>query len=69
MVEVDVSDKGVGGVLSQRMAEDKKLHFCAFFSCRLTPAEENYDVGNRELLAVVLALQDWLEGAVVLYIV
>ncbi|KAI3358929.1 hypothetical protein L3Q82_015322 [Scortum barcoo] len=37
-----------------------------FFSRRLTPAERNYDVGNRELLAVVLALQEWrhwLEGA------
>lgn len=34
---------------------------------QLTPVEENYDVGNRELLAVGLALQEWhhwLEGAV-----
>lgn len=32
----------------------------------LSPVEQNYDVGNRELLAVVLALQewrDWFEGA------
>ncbi|KAI4905114.1 hypothetical protein NFI96_020918 [Prochilodus magdalenae] len=33
---------------------------------RLTPAERNYDVGDRELLAIKLALEEWrhwLEGA------
>lgn len=38
---------------------------CTFFSSHLSPAERNYDVGNQELLAVVLALQEWrhwLEG-------
>ncbi len=66
VVEVDASDSGVGAVLSQHLPTDNKLHPCAFFSRRLTPAESNYDVGNRELLAVVLALQEWrhwLEGA------
>lgn len=65
-VEVDASDSGVGAVLSQRSPADHKLHPCAFFSRHLTPAERNYNVGNRELLAVVLALQEWrhwLEGA------
>lgn len=27
--------------------------------CRLSPAKQNYDVGNPELLAVVLAFQEW----------
>ena len=66
VVEVDASDSGVGGVLSQRSADDQKLHPCAFFSRRFLPAERNYDVGNRELLAVVAALEEWrhwLEGA------
>ena len=30
-----------------------------FFSHCLSPAEKNYDVGNRELLAVKLALEEW----------
>ena len=65
VVEVDASDVGVGAVLSQRVASDQKLHPCAFFSRRLSPAERNYDIGNRELLAVKLALEEWrhwLEG-------
>jgi len=65
VVEVDASDVGVGAILSQRSGENQKLHPCAFFSRRLSPAERNYDVGNRELLAVKLALEEWrhwLEG-------
>lgn len=65
VLEVDASDMGVGAILSQRATDSQKLHPCAFFSRRLTPAERNYDVGNRELLAVKLALEEWrhwLEG-------
>uniref|UniRef100_A0A8D0AE73 Chromo domain-containing protein n=1 Tax=Sander lucioperca TaxID=283035 RepID=A0A8D0AE73_SANLU len=66
IVEVDASDSGVGAVLSQRSPSDQKLHPCAFFSKKLSPAERHYDVGNRELLAVKLALEEWrhwLDGA------
>lgn len=65
VVEVDASDVGVGAVLSQQSPDTHKLHPCAFFSKRLTPAERNYHVGDRELLAVKLALEQWrhwLEG-------
>lgn len=58
VVEVDASDLRVGAVLSQRAA-DNKLHPCTFFSRRLSSTERNYDVGNRELLAVKLALEEW----------
>ncbi len=52
-----MSEVGVGAVLSQRSSSDEKIHPCAFFSHRLTPMERNYDIGNRELLAVKLALE------------
>ena len=66
VVEVDASNDGVGAVLSQRSEKDCKMHPCAFLSRRRSRAERNYDVGNRELLAVKLALEEWrhrLEGA------
>ncbi|XDV37360.1 hypothetical protein PO909_006967 [Leuciscus waleckii] len=72
VVEVDASEVGVGAVLSQRSSTDDKMHPCAFFSHRLSPAERNYDIGNRELLAVKLALEEWrhwLEGSGVPFIV
>ncbi|KAK3511977.1 hypothetical protein QTP70_027656 [Hemibagrus guttatus] len=53
VVEVDASSSGLGAVLSQRHSN-------------LTTAEVNYDVGNRELLAIKAALEEWrhwLEGA------
>ncbi|KAL0161945.1 hypothetical protein M9458_041341, partial [Cirrhinus mrigala] len=58
-VEVDASTTGVGVVLSQAVGEPPLLHPCAFYSRKLSPAEQNYDVGNGELLAIKLALEEW----------
>ncbi|KAK3542448.1 hypothetical protein QTP86_025890 [Hemibagrus guttatus] len=66
VVEVDASSSGLGAVLSQRHGEPGKLYPCAFYSRKLTTAKANYDVGNRELLAIKAALEEWrhwLEGA------
>ncbi|KAI2645046.1 Transposon Tf2-9 polyprotein [Labeo rohita] len=66
IVEVDASSTGIGAVLSQRQGQPSKTYPCAFYSHKLSPAEKNYDVGNRELLAMKLALEEWrhwLEGA------
>ncbi|KAI2655938.1 Transposon Tf2-9 polyprotein [Labeo rohita] len=66
VVEVDVSDCGIGAILSQRHGQPGKLHPCAFYSRKLTSAERNYDVGNKELLSMKAAIEEWrhlLEGA------
>lgn len=34
------------------------LHPCAYFSKKMSPAEQNYDIGNCELLAIKLALEE-----------
>ncbi|KAI2657384.1 Transposon Tf2-6 polyprotein [Labeo rohita] len=59
VVEVDASTTGVGAVLSQHHGTPPRLHPCAYFSRKLSPAERNYDIGNRELLAIKLALEEW----------
>ena len=72
ILEVDASEVGIGAILSQRSQDDDKLHPCAFYSRRLSPAERNYDVGNRELLAIHDALKEWrhwLEGATLPFVV
>jgi hypothetical protein len=64
IVEVDSSDYVQGGVLSQK-GDDGLLHPVAFFSKKLTPAECNYEIYDKELLAIVGAFEQWrpeLEG-------
>lgn len=48
IVQVDASDVLVGPVLSQRRSADGKLHPCAVLSQKLSAAESNYDIGDRE---------------------
>lgn len=63
-MEVDASDFATGGELSQ-VAEDGKRHPIAFISKSLAPAERNYDIYDKELLAIIRAFQEWrhhLEG-------
>lgn len=45
IVEVDTSNTGVGGVLSQHFS-DGKIYPCAFVSRSLSSAECNYDIGE-----------------------
>ena len=55
----DACDHGVGALLMQ------DGHPCCFLSKKFSPAEANYTTGEKELLAVVYALQEWrcyLEG-------
>ena len=37
---------------------DGKIHPCAYFSRHLSPAERNYAMGDRELLALKMALEE-----------
>ena len=67
-VEVDASDSAIGAVLSQRAGDKELLHPCAYFSRQMSPAEKNYDIGNKELLAIKEAFSEWrhlLEGATI----
>ena len=57
-VEADASNFATGAVLSQQAA-DGKWHPVAFFSKSLNEAERNYEIYDKELLAIMLALEEW----------
>lgn len=57
-VETDVSGHAVGGVLSQR-DDNGSWRPCTYFSKRMTPAEANYPIFDKELLAIVRCLEGW----------
>src|SRR5690606_8150880 len=64
VIEADASDFAIGAVLS--IVIDKRLHPVAFTSRKLNPAEINYEIYDKEMLAIVAAFDLWrhyLEGA------
>ena len=56
-VEVDTSGHAIGEVLSQEQ-EDKQKPI-AFLSRTMSPVERNYKIYDKELLAIVKALDKW----------
>jgi hypothetical protein len=58
VVETDASDFVSGGVLSQP-DEENVLHPVAYFSKKHSPAECNYEIYDKELLAIVRAFEEW----------
>ena len=63
-LEVDASGYATGGVLLQQL-EDGRWHPIAFRSESMVEAERNYEIYDKEMLAVIRGLEDWrhyLEG-------
>jgi len=57
-VEVDVSNYATGGVLSMKDS-DELWRPVAFISKSLSNTERNYEIYNKEMLAVVRCLEAW----------
>ncbi len=57
MVEADTSEGAVGAVLSQK--QNGVWQPMAFMSKSLSAMERNYKIYNKELLAIMLALDEW----------
>ncbi|MBW0529093.1 hypothetical protein O181_068808, partial [Austropuccinia psidii MF-1] len=53
----DASDYALGAVLSQ--VNDSGKNPIEFYSCKLLPAELNYEIHDKELLGIVWALKSW----------
>ena len=65
-IKADSSDFATGAVLLQVSAEDEKWHPVAFLLKALSPVEWNYKIHDKEMLAIIRALQEWrhfVEGA------
>ena len=64
-IEVDVSDYATGGVLSME-CKDGLWRPVAFLSKSLNEMERNYEIHDKEILAIIRELENWrylLEGA------
>ena len=67
IVETDASDYAIAAVLSQEDPNDHLLHPVAYFSRSMAPAELNYEIYDKELLAIFAGFRHWrayLEGSV-----
>jgi len=57
-VEVDASDYAMGGVLSME-GEDGRWRPVAFLSKSLNETERNYEIHDKEMLAIIRGLETW----------
>ena len=65
-LETNASDFALGAILLQ-MEVNKKLHPVAFYSQKFFAVEINYEIHDKELLAIVDSFQEWrhfLKGVV-----
>ena len=64
MVKTDASDRVVAGIFSQQHS-DTEWYSVAYFSKTMAPAECNYEIHDKEMLAIICSLKQWrpeLEG-------
>ncbi len=66
IVGTDASDYAESGIIFQTDPEGNDIYPIAFFSRKMAPAKLNYEIYDKELLAIYMAFQQWrcyLEGA------
>jgi len=57
-IEIDSLDFATGAVLSQQSTKDRKWHPIAFYSKSLFSIERNYEIHNKEMLAIIHVLEE-----------
>jgi len=65
IIEIDTSDFALGAILSHK-DDENRLHPVVFHSRKFQPTEINYEIHDKELLAVVDTFKHWrhyCEGA------
>ena len=64
IIECNASDFAISAILSQEV--EGRLHLVSFHSTRMNKHEINYEIHDKELLAITSAFKEWrryLEGA------
>jgi len=56
-VEIDASDFALKACLLQKYS--KVWHPVAYYNRKMTPPKLNYNIYNKELLGIVIALKEW----------
>ncbi len=56
-IETDASDLAIGACITQQ--HEGRWHPLAYHSRKMTPAEQGYDIHDKELLAIVEAVKVW----------
>ena len=70
-VKINLLDFILGTYIVQKY-KDKIWHPVAYYSKKLTPPKLNYDIYNKELLAIIAVLKEWrafLQGITELFII
>ncbi len=57
-LKMNTSDKAIKTCISQS-DNKKRLHFIAYYSCKLTVAELNYEIHDKKLLTIVNFFKQW----------
>ena len=57
-VKAGISDFATGGVLSMK-CEDEKQRLVTYISKSLNEAKRNYEIHNKEMLAIIRYLETW----------
>ncbi|CAA93236.1 retrotransposable element/transposon Tf2-type [Schizosaccharomyces pombe] len=58
LLETDASDVAVGAVLSQKH-DDDKYYPVGYYSAKMSKAQLNYSVSDKEMLAIIKSLKHW----------
>ena len=58
-IEADSFNFATGAVLSQQSPTDGRWYLVVFYSKLLSLVEQNYEIYNKEILAIIWALEEW----------
>jgi len=58
-IKANSSDFASRAILSQQLPGEEKWHPVAFYSKSLSPVERNYEIHDKEMLAIIYTLEEW----------